>query len=76
MIKEGVPLGRIGKKSDIAGTCLFLASEAGDYVNGGMSHSSFPSQVHAYSSNPCSRRRLCPQYWVKTVVQYLDNICR
>lgn len=32
-----MPLGRIGKKSDIAGTCLFLASEAGDYVNGGMS---------------------------------------
>ena len=31
-----MPLGRIGKKSDIAGTCLFLASEAGDYVNGGM----------------------------------------
>lgn len=32
-----MPLGRIGKKSDIAGTCLFLASEAGDYVNGGKS---------------------------------------
>ncbi len=31
-----MPLGRIGKKSDIAGTCLFLASEAGDYVNGGI----------------------------------------
>jgi NAD(P)-dependent dehydrogenase (short-subunit alcohol dehydrogenase family) len=36
LIKAGVPLGRIGRKSDIAGTCLFLASEAGSYVNGGM----------------------------------------
>jgi NAD(P)-dependent dehydrogenase (short-subunit alcohol dehydrogenase family) len=34
VIKSGVPLGRIGKKEDVAGTCIFLASEAGDYVNG------------------------------------------
>jgi NAD(P)-dependent dehydrogenase (short-subunit alcohol dehydrogenase family) len=37
VIKAGIPLGRIGKKEDVAGTCLFLASEAGDYVNGGIS---------------------------------------
>ena len=38
-IAAGVPLGRIGRPTDIAGTCLFLASEAGEYVNGGTSSS-------------------------------------
>lgn len=45
MIKSGVPLGRIGKPSDIAGTCLFLASEAGEYVNGGIFHSTLALTV-------------------------------
>jgi len=33
-IEAGVPLGRIGSPRDIAGTCLFLSSRAGEYVNG------------------------------------------
>ncbi|KAJ2081155.1 hypothetical protein H4R24_002538 [Coemansia sp. RSA 988] len=33
-IVSGVPLGRIGKPSDMAGVCIFLASSAGSYVNG------------------------------------------
>ena len=49
MIKEGVPLGRIGKKNDIAGTCLFLASEAGDYVNGGKSSLTLSSHIYISS---------------------------
>lgn len=33
-LREAVPLGRIGEPEDIAGTALFLASNAGRYVNG------------------------------------------
>ncbi|KAJ5532656.1 uncharacterized protein N7503_002224 [Penicillium pulvis] len=33
-IKSGIPLGRIGTPQDVAGTCLFLSSRAGAYVNG------------------------------------------
>jgi NAD(P)-dependent dehydrogenase (short-subunit alcohol dehydrogenase family) len=33
-IKAGVPLGRIGTPQDVAGTCLFLSSRAGAYING------------------------------------------
>lgn len=33
-IEANVPLGRIGSPQDIAGTCLFLSSRAGSYVNG------------------------------------------
>ncbi|KAI9048743.1 hypothetical protein LZ554_007574 [Drepanopeziza brunnea f. sp. 'monogermtubi'] len=33
-IKEGIPLGRIGSKEDVAGTCLFLSGRAGAFVNG------------------------------------------
>lgn len=33
-IEAGVPLGRIGSPQDIAGTCLFLSSRAGAWVNG------------------------------------------
>jgi NAD(P)-dependent dehydrogenase (short-subunit alcohol dehydrogenase family) len=34
VIKEGIPLHRIGAPEDIAGTCLFLSSTAGSFVNG------------------------------------------
>lgn len=33
-IKAGIPLNRIGAPEDVAGTCLFLSSRAGSYVNG------------------------------------------
>jgi len=33
-IEAGIPLGRIGSPQDVAGTCLFLSSRAGSYVNG------------------------------------------
>ncbi|KAK4230235.1 Rhamnolipids biosynthesis 3-oxoacyl-reductase [Podospora fimiseda] len=33
-IKGANPLGRIGSPGDVAGTCIFLASKAGAYVNG------------------------------------------
>ena len=33
-ITAGIPLSRIGDPEDIAGTCLFLSSRAGSYVNG------------------------------------------
>lgn len=34
IIAEGVPLGRIGSKEDVAGTCIWLSSRAGAWVNG------------------------------------------
>lgn len=33
-LQRAVPLGRIGEPEDIAGTAMFLASDAGRYVNG------------------------------------------
>jgi NAD(P)-dependent dehydrogenase (short-subunit alcohol dehydrogenase family) len=33
-IERGVPLGRIGSPEDIAGTVIFLASRAGEYLTG------------------------------------------
>jgi NAD(P)-dependent dehydrogenase (short-subunit alcohol dehydrogenase family) len=33
-IEAGIPLGRIGTPEDVAGTCLFLSSRAGAFVNG------------------------------------------
>lgn len=33
-IEAGIPLGRIGTPQDVAGSCLFLSSRAGSYVNG------------------------------------------
>lgn len=33
-IEGRIPLGRIGSPEDIAGTCIFLSSKAGAYVNG------------------------------------------
>jgi NAD(P)-dependent dehydrogenase (short-subunit alcohol dehydrogenase family) len=34
VIEDANPLGRIGSPEDVAGTCLFLSSRAGSYVNG------------------------------------------
>ena len=34
VIESGVPLGRIGNPQDVAGTCIWLASAAGAWVNG------------------------------------------
>lgn len=33
-IRDGIPLGRIGSKEDVAGTCLWLSGRAGAFVNG------------------------------------------
>lgn len=33
-IEASIPLNRIGTPEDVAGTCLFLSSRAGSYVNG------------------------------------------
>ncbi|GAA5994995.1 hypothetical protein JCM5350_006836 [Sporobolomyces pararoseus] len=34
LIVQGVPLRRIGSPEDVSGTCIFLSSRAGAYVNG------------------------------------------
>lgn len=34
VIESGVPLGRIGNPQDVAGTCIWLGSKAGGWVNG------------------------------------------
>lgn len=34
VIEGGVPLGRIGSPEDVAGTCIWLGSRAGAWVNG------------------------------------------
>ena len=33
-IEKGVPLGRLGEANDVAGACLFLASELSSYITG------------------------------------------
>jgi len=33
-IEGSIPLGRIGKPQDVAGTCLWLSGEGGSFVNG------------------------------------------
>jgi NAD(P)-dependent dehydrogenase (short-subunit alcohol dehydrogenase family) len=33
-IEGSIPLGRIGSPQDVAGSCLYLSSRAGAYVNG------------------------------------------
>lgn len=33
-IVSSIPLGRIGEPDDVAGTCIYLSSKAGSYVNG------------------------------------------
>lgn len=34
VIEGGIPLGRIGMPEDVAGTCIWLSSRAGSFVNG------------------------------------------
>ncbi|KAL1792532.1 hypothetical protein ACET3X_009039 [Alternaria dauci] len=34
VIESGIPLGRIGSPEDVAGTCIWLSSRAGSFVNG------------------------------------------
>ena len=34
MVSSGVPLGRIGRPEDVAGTVIYLASRAGSYLTG------------------------------------------
>lgn len=34
VIESGVPMGRIGSPEDVAGTCIWLSSRAGAWVNG------------------------------------------
>lgn len=34
IIISQIPVGRIGSPEDIAGTCIYLASRAGQYTNG------------------------------------------
>lgn len=34
VIEGGIPLGRIGEPRDVAGACLWLASQAGSWING------------------------------------------
>jgi NAD(P)-dependent dehydrogenase (short-subunit alcohol dehydrogenase family) len=34
MVAAGVPLGRIGRAEDVAGTVVFLSSRAGSYLTG------------------------------------------
>ncbi len=34
VIKANVPMGRFGKKEDMAAVCIWLASAGGTYVNG------------------------------------------
>lgn len=36
IIVSKVPVGRIGSAEDIAGTCIYLASRAGNYTNGAL----------------------------------------
>ncbi|CAH1763287.1 4588_t:CDS:2 [Entrophospora sp. SA101] len=35
-IVAGIPLGRIGRPEDLAGTCIYLASKAGAFTNGAL----------------------------------------
>ncbi|OAA42188.1 NAD(P)-binding domain protein [Metarhizium rileyi] len=35
-LKENIPLGRIGRDEDVAGSAVFLASKAGAYLNGAL----------------------------------------
>lgn len=34
VVEQTIPLGRVGRPDDVAGTAIFLASKAGSYING------------------------------------------
>lgn len=36
IIVSKVPVGRIGSPEDVAGTCIYLSSRAGNYTNGAL----------------------------------------
>ncbi|KJK75977.1 hypothetical protein H634G_08733 [Metarhizium anisopliae BRIP 53293] len=36
VLKENIPLRRIGRDEDVAGSAIFLASKAGAYLNGAL----------------------------------------
>lgn len=53
-VAKGIPLGRIGTPEDLAGTAIFLASRAGDYVvgdtitvDGGLVHAALGTSIDA-----------------------------
>jgi len=47
---SSIPLNRIGTPEDVAGTCLFLSSRAGSYVNGATITLEYVEEINNSSS--------------------------